>query len=110
MVGTLENVLSFPFHSASSPEETGMHRALFMIPTLIIKCVCVGVRIANKHILKQDLSPFPELACSQMNSIVKFSHAEFGFFSRMKADDLTSPPHGVRGVLNPPNIWWWCEH
>lgn len=83
------------------PRETGMYRALFMIPTLIIKCVRVGVRIANKHILKQDLSPFPELACSQMNSIVKFLHAEFGLFSCIKADDLTSPPHGVKGVLKP---------
>lgn len=83
------------------PREAGKHRALFMIPTLIIKCVCVGVRIANKHILKQDLSPFPELACSQMNSIVKFPHAEFRFFSCMKADDLTNSPCGVRGVLKP---------
>lgn len=30
------------------------------------------------------------------------------FFSCMKADDLTSPPHGVRGVLKPSK--YWCEH
>ena len=42
--------------------------------------MCGGVRIANKHILKQDLSSFPELASSQMNSIVKFPLAEFRCF------------------------------
>lgn len=57
--------------------------------------------IANKHILKQDLSSFAELARSQMSSNLKYSHAEFrlGFFPCMKTDDLTSPPHRVRRMV-----------
>lgn len=80
MVGTLENVLSFPFHSTSSWRNRHAQSPVYGTHINNQMCVCVGVGIANKHILKQDLSPFSELACSQMNSIVKFPHAEFGFF------------------------------